>query len=82
MSNIRLSSKEAMQYIMRELGYTSLYSIAKELTDNDITVQPIQISNYLKGKHVMSSKVAFQVYNTFDIEITDVHNSKGRPPEW
>lgn len=77
-----LSSKMAIQHVKNELDYKSFYAIAKELTYDGMTVQPIQISNYFKGHHVMSEKVASRFFDTFGITITDTFHSQGRPPEW
>lgn len=84
MSNkdIKLSSKLAVEYVIKEYGYTSYYSIAKALSHSGVNVQTIQITNYIKGIHVMSERVAEQFLYTFDIFITDAYHSKGRPPEW
>lgn len=77
-----LSSKEAIIHLMEVLGYPSYYSIAKELSAHDMSVQPIQISDYHKGKRVMSEKLAEHFYTVFGIEISDAYHSKGRPSEW
>lgn len=79
---VMLDSQAAIQYVMDEFGYTSYYSIAKELSKDELTVQPIQVSNYHKARRVMSKKVATHFYDVFGIEITDAFHSKGRPPEW
>lgn len=79
---IMLDSKSAIQYVMDEFGYTSYYSISKELTKHGVTVQPIQISNYHKANRAMSEKVAAHFYDVFGIEIADAYHSDGRPTEW
>lgn len=79
---VMLDSQAAVQYVMDEFGYTSYYSIAKELSKGKLTVQPIQVSNYHKARRVMSEKVAAHFYDVFGIEIADAFHSKGRPPEW
>ena len=81
-AGLKLSSQDAVKHVINEFGYTSHYSIAKELTSHGLTVQPTQIGYYVKGVHVMSGKVAEHFYDVFGIEITDVFKSKGRPPEW
>ena len=77
-----LSSKEAIDYVMQEYGYTSYYSISAELSKSDIKVQPIQISNYHKGKRTMSEKVAIHFEEVFGIYVADFHRSQGRPAVW
>lgn len=82
-NEVMLDSQAAIQYVMDEFGYTSYYSIAKELTKSGvITVQPIQVSNYHKARRVMSEKVAAHFYDVFGIEIADAYHSGGRPTEW
>jgi predicted transcriptional regulator len=82
MTNISLTSQKAVQYVRDTYGYTSQYSVAKELSKGEINVQPIQISNYEKGRRAMSEKVAEHFHTVFGITITDAHRSKGRPSEW
>lgn len=80
--DIMLDSQAAIQYVMDEFGYTSYYSIAKQLTAAGMAVQPIQVSNYHKAHRAMSEKVADHFKDTFGIAIADAYHSPGRPPEW
>ena len=79
---LMLDSQAAVQYVMDNSIYTSYYSIAKVLTEDRLSVQPIQISNYHKGKRAMSDKVSQQFKEVFGIEIADSHRSLGRPAAW
>jgi hypothetical protein len=80
---MKLTSKEAIEYVIKEYGYNSYYSIAAELSKTDtVKVQTIQISNYHKGRRVMGQKVAEHFLVVFGIEITDTYHSQGRPSEW
>ena len=65
-----MTAKEAIHYIVEYFGLKSYYAIAKALSDEDLKVQPIQISNYYKGGR-MSAKVAKRVFDTFGIVISD-----------
>lgn len=65
-----MTSKEAISYISEYFGIKSYYAIAKALSDEELTVQPIQISNYCKTTK-MSKKVAQRVFDTFGIIVSD-----------
>lgn len=67
-----LTSKEAIEHIAEHYGISSLYGLAAALSDEDLTVQPIQISNYMNGTR-MSKKVADRVFAVYDIIISDVY---------
>lgn len=72
---LHLTTKDAILYVSENLhGFKSMYSIAKALSDDELTVHTIQISNYLKGTK-MSRKVADRFTEVFDIIITDVHDT-------
>lgn len=68
-----MTSREAIEYISEYFGLTSYYAIAKALSDEELTVQPIQISNYCKTTK-MSRKVAQRVFDTFGIIVSDTHD--------
>lgn len=65
-----MTSREAIFYIVEYFGLKSYYSIARALSDDELTVQPIQVSSYCKGRK-MSPKVAKRVFDTFGIIISD-----------
>ncbi len=68
-----MTGEEAIKYIVEHFGVTSMYALSKALSDEELTVQPIQISNYLNGKK-MSRKVADRFFETYGIIVSDVHN--------
>jgi hypothetical protein len=61
---------EAIRHIAKEYDINTLSAFARELSNDDIKIQPIQISNYLKGRK-MSRKVANQFLVRFGVIITD-----------
>lgn len=65
-----MTAKEAILYVVEYFGLKSYYAIAKALSDEELTVQPIQISKYCKG-YKMSKKVAQRFFNTFGVIISD-----------
>lgn len=65
---------DAIIHVMELHKIPSLYALAKTLSDELLTVQPIQISNYLKGTK-MSKKVADRFTEVYDIVIDDVHDT-------
>ena len=77
MSELAMTGKEALEYIASSFNIPSLYAMSKALSDDTLQVQPIQLSNYRKGKR-MSERVAERIYNTFDIVVTDAY----RPGTW
>lgn len=73
---LRMTAKDAIKYVSDTYeDFRSMYSIAKALTGGELKVTTIQISNYLRGKHKMSGKVANRFYEVFDIVITDAYES-------
>ena len=69
---LQMSVKEAIKYIAENHDISSMYGLAKALTNDEVKVQPIQVSKYLKGTKP-SKKVADRFLQEFDIIITDVH---------
>lgn len=69
-----MTTAEAIEYVVDVFGIPSYYALAKSLSDSELTVQPIQISNYLKGTR-MSQKVADRFFITYGVVISDVHSS-------
>lgn len=65
-----MSTKEAIKYVVDCFGIHSMYALAKSLSDDNLTVQPVQISNYLKGKK-MTQKVANRFFDTYGVVIND-----------
>ena len=70
--NNTLDTAEAIKYVVEHFGITSMYQLAKSLSDETLKVQPIQISNYLNGTR-MSQKVADRFFETYGIVIGDAH---------
>lgn len=66
-----LTTTEAIHYVMEFYNIPSYYRLARNLSDEYLAVQGIQISNYLNGKS-MSRKVANRFLAIFDIVIIDV----------
>lgn len=75
--DIALTGKEAIKYAAEHFGVRSRYAMSKALSDDELTVQPIQLSNYLKGRR-MSKKVAQRFFETYGIRITDAYV----PSDW
>lgn len=73
-----MTAYEAIKRVSEERNITSKYRLAKELSDEQLTVQPIQISNYvhpdLKKRRKMSKAVADRFFAVFGIYITDQHD--------
>ena len=65
-----MTANEAILYAVEYFGLKSYYAISKALSDEELTVQPIQISKYCKG-YKMSPKVAKRFFDTFGIIISD-----------
>lgn len=70
---MELETQKALLYVLQNTDCKSMYSIAKALSDDELKVQTIQVSNYLKGKNGMSEKVALRFEEVFGITITDVY---------
>lgn len=64
---------EAIKYVVDYFGVTSKSDIARALSGDGLEVQPIQISNYLKGTQ-MSQKVADRFLSVYGIVVKDAHN--------
>lgn len=75
--DLELTAKEAIKYAADYFGVPSKYAMAQQLSDEVLTVQPIQITNYLKGTK-MSRKVADRFFATYGIVITDAYT----PSDW
>ena len=67
-----MTGAEALKYAQDYFGVPSKYAMAKSLSDETLTVQPIQISNYLNGTK-MSKKVAQRFEETYGITISDAY---------
>ena len=65
-----MTVKEALQHLHDEHKLKSLYSIAKALSGDGVTVQPVQIRNYIRGGS-MRAKTAERFLSVFNIYITD-----------
>lgn len=73
-----MTAVEAIKKVSEEHNITSKYRLAKELSDEKLTVQPIQISNYVhpdpKKRRKMSKAVADRFFEVYGIYITDQHD--------
>lgn len=69
-----MTTIEAMQYVSEMFGIKTLYALSKALSDEFLTVQPIQLSRYMKGGK-MSAKVAKRFEDTFGVAISDYVSS-------
>lgn len=73
-----MTAFEAIKKVCEENGIKSKYRLAKELSDETLVVQPIQISNYVnpnpKKRRKMSKAVAERFFNVYGIYITDQHD--------
>lgn len=74
-----MTAYEAIHKVCEEYGIPSKYALAKNLSDEELTVQPIQISNYVhkdpKKRRKMSKAVAKRFLDTYGIYITDQHDT-------
>ena len=66
-----LTTYEAVVTVVSEHKIRSMYALANILSNESITVQPIQISNYLNKGTKMSKKVALRFLEVFNIDVTD-----------
>lgn len=76
-----MGTKEAIEYVMEFYNISSFYRLSKLLSDNSLTVQPIQLSRYMKGAK-MSRVVAFRFFVVFEIVITDISYEQKRINVW
>lgn len=67
---IAMTTIEAIKYVKEHFEISTKSELARSLSDDTLTVQPIQITRYLKGSK-MSQKVAKRFYETYGIIITD-----------
>jgi len=68
-----MTTKEAIKHVVDVFGIRSMYELAKQLSDDKLNVQAIQISNYVRGLHKMSGEVADRFFNVYGIIISDAH---------
>lgn len=68
-----MTAQEAIEYVAAVNNIPSMYEMSKQLSDEKLTVQPIQISNYLNGGK-MSRQVADRFWEVYGIIISDVHS--------
>lgn len=71
-----MTTVEAIKFVRDHFGIASMYAMSKDLSDENLTVQPIQISRYLKG-HKMSQKVADRFFETYGVVINDPYKREG-----
>lgn len=73
-----MTAYDAIMKVCEEFNIPSKYALAKNLSDDTLTVQPIQISNYVhrdpKKRRKMSKAVAKRFLDTYGIYITDQHD--------
>lgn len=67
-----MTGKQAILYVIENYGITSKKALADSLSGDGLTVQPIQISNYLDGTK-MSQKVAERFLFVYGINVSDAH---------
>lgn len=67
---LKMTGQKAIEYVADFFGVPSMYALSKALSDEKLTVQPIQIKRYIEGSR-MSKKVADRFYETYGIIITD-----------
>lgn len=72
MIDTTMSTVEAIDYVVDYFGIRSMYELAKSLSDENLTVQAIQISNYKKGKR-MKQQVADRFFETYGVIINDAY---------
>lgn len=77
---VPMPTVEAIQYVLDYFEISTKQKLAEILSNEMLTVQPIQITNYCNGRK-MSAKVAARFEELFDLEITDVHKPTGRKPK-
>jgi len=70
---MEMTTKEAISYIAENFDVASKYALAKMLSSDSITVQPIQITNYITGTKP-HEKVAKRFLEEFGIVITDMYS--------
>jgi hypothetical protein len=68
---IELNTEQAINHIVRHHKGTSLYKIAKSLSNDKVKLQPIQIEHYRNGGR-MRKDVAQRFLEVYDIVITDI----------
>lgn len=64
---------DAIKHVMDHFGIASRNELAKSLSDDSMTVQPIQITNYLKGTQP-SQKVADRFLSVYGVVISNAYN--------
>lgn len=67
---LSMTTREAIKYVAELHNIPSMYALAKSLSDENLNVQPIQISRYLDGA-CMSDKVAARFEAVYDVHISD-----------
>lgn len=70
---LKLTGRDAILYIAENYSTKSMYAIAKQLSNDEVKVHAIQITNYLKRGTKMSRKVADRVFAEYNIIVTDVY---------
>lgn len=70
---LSMTGQQAIAYVAEYMSVPSMYALAKSLSGDGLTVQPIQIKNYIEGTR-MSKKVADRFHEVYDIVITDAFN--------
>lgn len=66
------TTKDAVLFAADHFGVPSFYAMAKALSDETLTVQPIQLSKYVNKGARMSKKVAERFFDTYGIVVNDV----------
>lgn len=74
--SLAMTGAEAIRYVADVFNVPSMYAMARDLSDETLNVQPIQIKNYLTGTR-MSKKVADRFKELYDVIITDAFDPSG-----
>lgn len=69
-----MSTKEAIEHAADYFSVPSMYAMAKALSDENLKVQPIQISKYRTKGVKMSKRVARRFFDTYGITVNDSTN--------
>lgn len=70
---ISMTAIEAIKHVTEYHEIPSLYALSKALSDEALTIQPIQLKGYLNGAK-MSAKTAKRFFDVYGIHISDIHS--------
>lgn len=69
---VEMKAAEAINHVGEYFGLSSLYEMSKQLSDDTLTIQVIQLSKYRRGLSKMSKKVADRFEEVYGIKIIDI----------